>query len=479
MGILLDKLELARIIENTNPWWNARPDVVPNFRRLAFRTCFDLLQDRSQRRAVLLSGPRRVGKSVILKQIAHALLAEGAPPRSVLYVSFEQSLLKLVPLRQVLDVYRESFHPAGEPAFLLLDEIHYSPEWDVEIKVLVDQRPEYRILATGSATNATRGQQESGVGRWRTVKIPTLSFYEYLRLRNKEIGVAPGEVSLHELRSVSDAGRIEIASRTTHLMPEFDRYMLMGGFPETAQLESVAEAQRLLHDDVVDRVLKRDMTTLFGVRSVPELERLFIYLCYHTGAIMQVRQCATDLGVNRQTVQNFLDLLEMANLIYRLPPDSHGGKLALKGSSKYYTVDAALRNAVLLKGEEVLRDATELGRVVETTILRHVYAYHYDRLPRLAYWRDSKTNREVDIVVRLGDFVVPFEVKYREYPLKDGIAPLASFCHENPGVSRAYFVTRREVDFGRILNFPAKAEVFQIPAHIFCLALGSFEHGSA
>ena len=476
MAMDLDRAEIRRVLEGTNPWWTGRSEPVPPFKRLAFYKCHKLLLDRTRPRAIALTGPRRVGKSVILKQVASELLGSGVDPRSVLYASFEHSLLKLVPLSRVLEVYRESFHPFGKPAFLLLDEIHYSPQWDTEVKYLVDQHPEYRILATGSAITATHGERESGVGRWETVKIPTLSFFEYLRLRDIEVGVNTTELALSSVRRASDGDRTILCGKLRHLLPEFERYMLVGGFPETAKMPSIGDAQRLLHDDVVDRVLKRDMTSLFGVRSVPELERLFIYLCYHSGGIVKVQKCASELEINRQTVQNYLDLLEQANLLYRLLPDGRGGKLALKGSSKYYLVDAAIRNAVLIKGEEVLRDPTELGKIAETTVLRHAYAYHYSVPTRLAYWRDSATNLEIDIIVRLKGVTIPIEVKYRTNTLKDSLRPLHAFCGENLDVTRAYIVTRDENDFGPLEEKIANATIYRIPAHIMCLSLGSSEH---
>lgn len=58
---------------------------------------------------------------------------------------------------------------------------------------------------------------------------------------------------------------------------------MRGGFPQTALVDSIPQAQRLLREDIIDKVLKRDMTAIFGVRRVLELEQTFIYLCMHDG----------------------------------------------------------------------------------------------------------------------------------------------------------------------------------------------------
>jgi uncharacterized protein len=83
-------------------------------------------------------------------------------------------------------------------------------------------------------------------------------------------------------------------------------------------MKNINLCQRLLREDVVERVLKRDMTALFGVRNINELEKLFIYLCLHSGGIVALKTCADALGTSPATVANHLTLLEQANLIYRL-----------------------------------------------------------------------------------------------------------------------------------------------------------------
>jgi len=108
------------------------------------------------------------------------------------------------------------------------------------------------------------------------------------------------------------------------------------GFPETARHADVSFCQRILREDVVERVLKRDMTALFNVRNVNALERLFIYICLYTGSILDVQTCANALKMQRSTIDNHLELLEQANLIHRLPPVEIGGKKILKARNKVY-----------------------------------------------------------------------------------------------------------------------------------------------
>ena len=448
---------------------------VPKFRRIAFQVCSDFLAQTSLKRAIHLSGPRRVGKTTILLQVAEALLNGGADPKSICYISLDHPLLKILTLPKILRLYHESAYPQGKPTVLLLDEVQYSSNWELHIKQLVDHNPEYRILATGSASVAHhRKLSESGAGRWLTVQIPTLSFYEFLQIRGERTDSIPNDLRPADLFSMKKDDLSLLTAHFRPLMPLFQRYLLVGGFPETARQNDSTLSQRLLREDVVERVIKRDMASLFGIRSVNDLEKLFIYICLNSGGIFSARKCADALELSRPTVLNHREVLEKANLIYLLPPYAARGKKVLKAQPKVYLVDAALRNAVLLRGEEILNNPEEMGTIAETTVLRHLYAYYYRDLPQITYWRDAATQKEVDIVVQSPAYLIPVEVKYRDKaPLaeSDGIV---AFCRQEK-VKSAYWVTQRGEDLGVQRFKDLETGFLRIPAHIFVYLLGQAE----
>jgi len=475
MKDFFDRSEILNVLHGFNPWWAGRPYEVPSFRRLAFDTCLTYLEDSSLRRAILLSGPRRVGKTTILNQIATGLSAKEIEPKAIFYISLDHPLIKLLTLNQILEIYHESIHPQGQASFLLFDEIQYSKEWETEVKLLVDHQPHYRILATGSASVIHKKKlAESGVGRWITVPIPTLSFFEFVHIRGERLPDIPEELRPSDLFDKRQGELIELAGRFRELLPAFQQYLLVGGFPETATQKNISLCQRLLREDVVERVLKRDMTALFGVRNVHDLEKLFIYLCLHSGGIVAHKTCATALETSPATIASHLALLEQANLIYCLPPAEVSGKRILKARNKYYLVDAALRNAVLLRGEEILTNNEEMGTIAETTVLRHLYAYYYRDTPEIVYWRDPASQKEVDVIIRSPKYVLPFEIKYRENPNLRESSGLVAFCRLEQ-VKKAYWVTKLDRDFGTTEFDGLDTRFLKIPAHILCYLLGQSE----
>jgi len=475
VGSFFDQNEILGILHGFNPWWSGKPVAVPQFHRLAFKICHKYLKDKELKRALLLSGPRRVGKTTILEQIASELIPVCSDPKSIFYVSLDHPILKLLKLPEILRIYHENVFPEGQAAFLLLDEVQYHREWDLQLKQLIDRHKEYRILATGSAS-VVQSQHliDSGVGRWMRVPVPTLSFYEFLQIRGEDTSRIPDNLRPIDLFEMDQNDFAELAEKFRVLMPLFQRYLVVGGFPETARHPDTLFCQRLLREDVVERVLKRDMTALFGVRNVGDLENLFTYLCLHSGGIFAVKTCANALETNAKTVSNYLELLEQANLVYRLPPWGLGGKKILKPRDKVYLVDAALRNAVLLRGEEILQDSDEMGTIIETTILRHLYAYYYRETPEIRYWRDAATEKEVDIIIKSPAYLIPVEVKYQEKAELTKKQGLYIFCKkENP--KYAYMVTRNDRDFSITQFADTETRFLNIPAHIFAYLLGQAE----
>ncbi|MGE5552867.1 MAG: ATP-binding protein [Betaproteobacteria bacterium] len=448
---LISDERLLQVLFGFNPWWSTGtvpPETAKPVRRFAFFEVRRLMQHTFLRRTVVLSGPRRVGKTTIVYQLIAELLQAGTPSSSVLYVSFDHPLLKLCDLGRIVEVYQQAMAPPEEPLYLFLDEVQYAEDWDRWVKTLYDQNPRFRIVATGSASPAlVLKASESGVGRWTTVRVPTLSFYEYLTLTSAERPSVAAEVEPTALTRWKTTEFTRLVQQLKPLQRAFNRYLLLGGFPEIALADDLVFGQRLMREDIVDKVLKRDLTALFGVRNVADLEKLFLYLCLHSGGILSLETVGGAIGLSRPTVQNYLNLLEIANLIYLSNPAELGGKKVLRSRPKVYLADAAIRNAVLLMGEEVLSKSDELGLLVETAVYKHVVQFYEDIRPKVGYFRDSKTGKEIDIVVSLPAGNVLLEVKYRENPAvgpKDAILDWAG----NKETLAAIVVTKRPEDSG-------------------------------
>ena len=102
MRQFFDQAEVLSVLHGFNPWWSGRSYACPGFKRLTFEPCRNYLENTSLRRAVLLSGPRRVGKTTILMQIADYLIKNGNDPKGVFYISLDHPMTKLLSLQKIL-----------------------------------------------------------------------------------------------------------------------------------------------------------------------------------------------------------------------------------------------------------------------------------------------------------------------------------------------------------------------------------------
>lgn len=468
------------VLRQYNPWWSQQrfPDL-PEWRRAAFRELDFWLRTPPTHRAVLLSGARQVGKTTLLLQAVEGLIASGVPPQNILYATFDHPLLKLGGLEGIVKLWREYEVAAEGPEYLFFDEIQFTRDWQTWLKRQVDFDKRRRIAVTGSATPLVEEGQESGVGRWHTIKLATLSFFEYLHLKKLPVPPLPEVDSLLRLFDWTPAQFARVGEEGRPLVAHFHEYLLRGGFPQCALVPSVDLAQKLLREDIVDKVLKRDMTALFGVRRVLELEQTFLYLCLHDGGLLDMMDLGKNLEVKKPTAQNYIALLESTHLIHRLPPHGYGKEI-LRARHKVYLADAAIAPSVLLKGKAMLQDPAAVSRAVETAFFKHVFTRYYGFNVAFAYWRGRK-DEEVDMVAALQDRLVPFEVKYSHQHTGAGeLKGLVAFCSEKK-IPRGYAITREMSDFSILPldDTPARTRILKIPAPLACYWLGQSELLSA
>lgn len=465
------KETLISILSQFNPWWKKEKfNDLPPWHRSAFQELMGWIQHPPAQRAIMLSGPRQVGKTTLLLQAIQKLVDSGTPPANILYATFDHPVFKLAGLEAVLEAWRDLEPKEEGIEYLFLDEAQFIKNIGTWVKHQIDFFKSKRIVFTGSAMPLVKTDQESGVGRWHTLRIASLSFYEYLQIKQISSPPIPSISTLDRLFGQKTFVRLSEAA--SFLTGHFHEYLLRGGFPQTALVENIAQAQKLLREDLVEKVLKRDMTAFFGVRRILELEQLFIYLCMHDGGQQDTTTIAKELGIAKPTVQNFLDLFESTHLVYRLPPFGYGKEI-LRARNKLYLGDPAIAPAVLMKGKSFLEDAQGLGLIVETAVLGHLWSYCASTQARLSYWRNQK-NKEVDLILETGERLIPLEVKYQSQAVQTRDVPgLIDLKEKKPTIQHGYILTKTPQDIGPLGEKGFPAQCMKIPAPLFCYWIGA------
>ena len=469
------KESILKVLLAYNPWWKTgvvNPKLTKAYKRFAFYEAMKRIDQTDIRRTVVLTGTRRVGKTTIQYQMIETLLARGVPPQKIVFISMDHPMLKLSGFNDILECYHENIY-AGQDVFYFFDEIQYAQDWDKWLKTIYDMQPDTQVVATGSASPAlVKGTQESGAGRWSVIQVPTLSFYEYCELLDLDRPNLPKSLKVTALLHMSQQERTQIMMQLSKVQNHFIRYLQVGGFPELALADNDMMAQQIMREDVVDKVLKRDLPSLYHIRNATELERIFLYLCNVSSEIVSIEAIAKELsGASRPTVENYIRYLESANLIYQSWPINMAGKKVLKASPKIYIADAAIRNAVLMD-DSLLTDPVQMGKIVETAVYKHIAAFYFQQTASVGYFRGGRRGKEIDIVVDYPNANhILIEVKYREgAPISDDDA-ISELCGE---ASAAIVVTKNASDFG-VHNTKSGKDMIRIPAFAFLYLLGHAE----
>ena len=472
---ITSKEGILKVLTAFNPWWKSgavNPKMTKTYKRFAFHEAMKRLDQNDLRRIVVLTGTRRVGKTTIQYQMIDTLLKRGVDPQKIVFISMDHPMLKLSGVNDVLECYHENIY-AEQDVYYFFDEVQYAQDWDRWLKMIYDMQPDTNVVATGSASPAlVKGNQESGAGRWTVIQVPTMSFYEYCELLDLDRPQLPKTLKMTQMLYMTQPERTRIMMQLQKVQNHFTRYLQVGGFPELALSDNDIMAQQIMREDVVDKVLKRDLPSLYNLRNATELERIFLYLCNVSSEIVSIEAIAKELsGVSRPTVENYIQYLESANLIYMSLPVDMAGKKVLKASPKIYIADAAIRNAVLMD-ESLLTDPIEMGKIVETAVYKHVAAFYYQQATSVGYFRGGRKGKEIDIVVdKPNAYNILIEVKYREgAPIKDDDA-IAELCAE---ASAAIVVTKGANDFG-VHNTKSGKDMLRIPAFAFLYLLGHAE----
>ena len=457
----ISKDQVTDRLRTDNPWWNqggiggSLEEMRP---RAYFDLFFPLVKAMDVRRAVVLMGPRRVGKTVMLHQTIDRLMQEGVPGSQITYVSVDHPLYHGLSLEQLLAWSGEAAGArAGDVRYVFFDEIQYLRGWEIQLKVLTDDRPLTKVTVSGSAAAALRlRSQESGAGRFTDFLLPPLTFYEYLDL--------VGELGLVTYQPADPSVRFR-ATDIDRLNDRFLHYLNFGGYPEVVFSPAIqADPGRFIRNDIVDRVLLRDLPSLYGISDVQELNQLFTTLAFNTAGEVSLQELAKRSGVAKNTLKRYIEYLEAAFLIrvvHRI--DRSAKRFKRARSFKVYLTNPSMRAALFSPAGG---DSPELGHLAETAIFSQWF--HQERASiYYSRWQGG----EVDIVNLdatqrpLWAVEVKWSDRYPDNPLQ--LKALISFCTTN-GI-RYVIATSRTIQ--KTVSAGGLSIPF-VPASVYCYALG-------
>ena len=438
--IPISKNEILARLRFDNPWWKEgtieqRFDSLP--RRNYYSLFYDLVVDHSVNRAIVLMGPRRVGKTVIVYHAISELLKNGVEGVNILYLSLETPVYTGLSLENIVTTYLDIHnHTRDSRLFIFYDEVQYHKNWEVHLKSLVDSFPEFRFVATGSAAAALRlKSQESGAGRFTDFLLPPLTFGEYLKFISQSD-------ELPYIKNSEEGYTRYVTMDIEGLNRHFVDYLNFGGYPEAVFSETIKQdPARFIKSDIIDKVLLRDLPNLYGVNDIQELNKLFTVIACNTGQEISLEELSQGAGISKNTLKRYLEYLEAAFLIKIVKRiDGCAKKFKRVTRFKVYLVNPSMRAALF---GPVTSDGAAMGALTETGI--YAQWFHSSAINNLFYARWKKG--EVDIVHLMSSTQTPdwcVEVKWSDLPFYDNrkLGSAVEFAKANQLPERILITTK-------------------------------------
>lgn len=326
----------------------------------------------------MIIGPRQAGKSTLAWKIFQD------SGRSPLFLFCEDMLIRSW-CREVIPFLRDLKELLPEPVPLFLEEAQHLTEAGLFLKGLVDLGTAQEIWVTGSSSFHLQAKtRESLAGRALRHTLLPFSLEE----------TAASAASLPPLLAM-DKRRAQLS-----------RHLTYGGYPE---VWFSATPERVLWD-LIQAFILRDASDMFHVQYPDAFRRLLKLLAFDTGNLLNMSNLAQECGVNRKTVQNYLDILEETHIIRRISPFQAGKRSEVTRTPKCYFVDNGLRNVLLGRTSEMdILDRPDTGALVENWVLSELLKNLPDRWS-VHYWR-STSKAEMDFVLIDGQSIIAVEVK--------------------------------------------------------------------
>jgi len=321
--------------------------------------------DYKSKEIIDLIGPRRSGKSSILKLIIKHLNLKN----NFLFINFEDPFFiennRPYIIEELISVFREYFNP--ELKYLFFDEIQEIKQWESAVRKLRDSG-EFKIFITGSSSSLLSGEISTLLtGRHLTYKVFPLSFSEFLAFKNVNI---------------KDKKDIVLNQRT--IAKYFYKYMDTGSFPEIVLTENYELVKNYFYD-----ILQKDIVMRYNIREKEILERIAVYSLSNSAKIISLESLKKIFGISFVLASSYINYLKNSFLIFELPQFSYSLKKQQKALKKIYSIDSGLANAISF------RFSKDSGRILENIVFLHL-----KMMGKKIYYYKTKNNLEVDFIIK-------------------------------------------------------------------------------
>ena len=324
-------------------------------------------------KGVVIYGARQVGKTTISNDLINSLgvktLTVNGDQSRFLDILSSRDLAKIKSLTQGYEM-------------LFVDEAQRIPEIGLTLKIIIDNIPNLKLLVTGSSSlDLASKVSEPLTGRIWTYRLYPISFLELVNIKNR-----------------------------TELDYEMEERIIFGSYPEIFSLTGESQKREYLQN-LSDAYLFRDLLEFGNIKNSSKIRDLLKLLAFQVGSQVSLTGLGNSLGMGKDTVSRYIDLLEKSYIIFRLNGLSRNLRKEVSKMDKIYFYDTGVRN-ILIDNLKLLKDRDDTGALWENFLLverMKLLAYRQDFASKY-FWR-TYTGAELDYVEEKDGKLFGFEFK--------------------------------------------------------------------
>ena len=325
-------------------------------------------------KAVLIYGARRVGKTILLKEIFNKI--EG---KKMLLIGEDMDVQNMLQNRSVHH-YRQLFEGMN---LLAIDEAQCIPEIGSVIKLIIDEIPHIQVIATGSSSfDLLNKIGEPLVGRASQFLLTPFSIRE---IAQKQNGM--------ELRQ------------------NLENRIVYGSYPEVVGMTSNTMKEEYLRD-IVNAYLLKDILAIDGLRNTAKMNRLLQLVAFQIGSEVSYEELGKQLGMHRETVEKYLDLLSKVFVVYKLGAFSRNMRKEVSKAGKWYFYDNGIRNAIIGDFKDA-NSRMDMGKLWENFFITEKLKDNQNHLLhcQFHFWR-TYDQQEIDLIEEKNEVINAYEMKW-------------------------------------------------------------------
>lgn len=333
-----------------------------------------IIENLLPNKVVILFGARRTGKTVLIKEVAKNFQG------NIMQMNGEDFTSQSLLAEQSIANYKRLLNGID---LLIIDEAQHIQNIGAKLKLIVDEIPNIRVIASGSSSFDLRNKTgEPLVGRSKHVMLFPFS--------QSELSATENLLETHQKR---------------------DTRLIYGSYPETITLENDTQRAEYLRDIANDYLLK-DILSIDGLRNTHKMRDLLRLIAFQMGSEVSYDELGKQLGMSKNTVETYLDLLAQVFIIRRLEGFARNLRKEIRKAGKWYFYDTGIRNAII-NNFSALNLRTDVGALWENYLIseRIKKISNDNQYAEYHFWR-TYSNQEIDLIEERDGKISAFEFKW-------------------------------------------------------------------